>query len=70
MEMLLNEVQWFKKFEDFAVITVSKILYGIRMGLPPESFQILPPLFHKMTEVGHILAKLAGGVAPCHSIYF
>lgn len=43
------------------VITVSKILYGIRMGLPRESFQILAPLFYQMTEVGHILAKFEGG---------
>lgn len=42
------------------VITVSKILYGIRMGLPRESFQILAPLFHEMTEVRHILAKFEG----------
>lgn len=31
------------------------------MCLPRESFQILPPLFHEMTEVGHILAKFEGG---------
>lgn len=52
------------------VMTVSKILYGIRMGLPPESFQILPPLFQEMTEVGHILGKLESGAVSCHSIYF
>lgn len=42
---------------NFEILAESEILCGIRIAAPRESFQILPPLFHEMTEVGHILAK-------------
>jgi hypothetical protein len=44
-------------FEILTAITENEILCGIRIAVDWESFRILPPLFHEMTEVGHILAK-------------